>query len=283
MFSWVELENPVAIWWLTISFFSTVNICAWFFIKNRYFEGISFSSIFQYWKKPESIIWLCFLYVFVCAFRSYMPRADVQRIVLFDTWFSSVFLGRSLATVAELAFVAQWSIVLGLASKVRDVKIAQIISKFIVPIIFVAEICSWYAVITTNYIGNTIEESLWGVTYVLIGVSLISLLKHFKGQMKNFCLLAILGCALYVTFMFTVDVPMYYERMQFDIAQSKPYLSFGEGIIDLNTRWNLTHDIEEWRTEIPWMTLYFTLATLSSLLLCLLPLKLDNWKKHFKF
>ena len=47
-----------------------------------------------------------------CAFRSIWPRADVQRIVLHDTFLSSVALGRSVATVAELAFMAQWALLL---------------------------------------------------------------------------------------------------------------------------------------------------------------------------
>src|SRR5580693_7272457 len=53
---------------------------------------------------------LCAAYVFGCAFRSFLPRADVQRICLFDTWLSSVVVGRSVATVAEICFAAQWAI-----------------------------------------------------------------------------------------------------------------------------------------------------------------------------
>ena len=50
--------------------------------------------------------------MFGCAFRSIFPRADVQRICLFDTWLSSVLIGRSVATIAELCFAIQWAIVL---------------------------------------------------------------------------------------------------------------------------------------------------------------------------
>ena len=42
----------------------------------------------------------------------------------------------------------------------------------IVPLILVEECCSWYAVITTNYLGNAIENSLWAVTFTLIAVAL---------------------------------------------------------------------------------------------------------------
>jgi hypothetical protein len=36
---------------------------------------------------------------------------------------------------------------------------------------------------------------------------------------------------------------------------------------DLATRWIVTHDIARWRHEIPWMTLYFSLAVWTSLTL----------------
>ena len=60
----------------------------------------------------EPMLLLCAAYVFGCAFRSFLPRADVQRICLFDTWLSSVVVGRSVATVAEICFAVQWAIVL---------------------------------------------------------------------------------------------------------------------------------------------------------------------------
>ena len=60
----------------------------------------------------ELMLLLCAAYVFGCAFRSFLPRADVQRICLFDTWLSSVIVGRTVATVAEVCFAAQWAIIL---------------------------------------------------------------------------------------------------------------------------------------------------------------------------
>ena len=43
------------------------------------------------------------LFVLGCAFRSFLPRAEGQRICLYDSWWSSAILSRSVATVAELA------------------------------------------------------------------------------------------------------------------------------------------------------------------------------------
>jgi hypothetical protein len=114
---------------------------------------------------------LCAAYVFGCAFRSVLPRADVQRISLFDTWLSSVFVGRSVATVAEICFVLQWAIVLYQLAKLAKADTARNIAMVIVPLILLAETFSWYAVITTNYLGNTLENSLWAVTFLLIASS----------------------------------------------------------------------------------------------------------------
>ena len=41
----------------------------------------------------------------------------------------------------------------------------------IVPLILIAECFSWYAVLTTNYLGNAIENSLWAVAFFVVGVA----------------------------------------------------------------------------------------------------------------
>ena len=99
------------------------------------------------------------IYVLGCGFRSILPRGDIRRIVLVDHWISAVAIGRSVATIAELSFVAMWALILYEIAKHTQSKIALVASKIMVPLIFVAEIFSWYACTTGNYIG-TIFESL---------------------------------------------------------------------------------------------------------------------------
>jgi hypothetical protein len=41
-----------------------------------------------------------------------------------------------------------------------------------------------------------------------------------------------------------------------------------EGLRDVSTRWVVTHDLSEWKEEIAWMSLYFSLAVWASLALC---------------
>jgi hypothetical protein len=196
-----------------------------------------------------------------------LPRADVQRICLFDTWLSSVFVGRSVATVAEICFVAQWAIILRHLAGTAQSTTARNIANVIVPLIVLAEGCSWYAVITTSYLGNALENSLWAATFLLIAVALFLLLDKFAGAMRVALAAALLGVLGYVAFMFTVDVPMYFERWQTDLASGKELLGLFSGLYDVTTRWVVTHRIAVWSDEIAWMSLYFSVAVWASLAL----------------
>lgn len=213
------------------------------------------------------------LYVFGCAFRSVLPRADVQRIVLFDTWYSSVMVGRTVATIAEMAFVAQWSLLFALLSVRLNRRILAQISQLVLVLIALAECFSWSAVITTNYLGNSIEESLWAITYTLVGIALVRIATELENPFRSAAFFGALGSALYVGFMVFVDVPMYVNRWRMDLSVNKEDLGLWQGLVDLNTRWVVTHSIEDWRSEIPWMTLYFSAAVLVSLALCALPVR----------
>ena len=93
-------------------------------------------------------------YVLGCGFRGLLPRADVQRIVLVDSWLSSVLVGRSVATVAELCFAAQWALLLRELAAPRRNALGFGVARMIVPMIFVAELCSWYALLSTSYLAT---------------------------------------------------------------------------------------------------------------------------------
>jgi hypothetical protein len=215
-------------------------------------------------------------YVFGCAFRSVLPRADVQRISLFDTWLSSVFVGRSVATVAEICFVLQWAIVLHQLAKLAKADTARNIATVIVPLILLAETFSWYAVITTNYLGNTLENSLWAVTFLLIAVALLRLLNDFRGAARLALGVAVVGITAYLVFLVVIDVPMYFDRWRQDMASGKELFGLLAGLHDLTTRWTVTHDIAQWQDEIAWMSLYFSVAVWSSLALGSFPLLQDR-------
>jgi hypothetical protein len=259
-------SNPVAWWWTFLTLVSGVNIAAWFWLY-RYLEQPRIGSIGSA-SSIELMLFLCAAYVFGCAFRSFLPRADVQRICLFDTWLSSVMVGRSVATVAEVAFAAQWAILLHQLGTMTGADVTLTAAWVIVPLILIAEGFSWHAVLTRNYLCNAIENSLWAVAFFIVAIGLCRLLPEFDGVVRTALVVAIVGIAAFLAFLATVDVPMYFARWRADRASGIEPLSPLEGLRDVSFRWVVTHDFAEWKDEIPWMSLYFSAAVWSSLALC---------------
>ncbi len=257
-------SNPLAWWWGMLTLVSGVNIAIWFLLYRQLqpaghpgnASGIGLMLL------------LCAAYVFGCAFRSFLPRADVQRICLFDTWLSSVVVGRSVATVAEICFAAQWAIILHQLGTMTAADTTLNAAWVIVPLILIAECFSWYAVLTTHYLGNAIENSIWAVAFLVVGIGLCRLLPEFHGPVRAILTTAIIGVAAYLVFLVTIDVPMYLGRWRAGVADGSVLLRPLEGLRDVSTRWVVTHDLAEWKDEIAWMSLYFSAAVWASLALC---------------
>ena len=259
-------SNPLAWWWSLLTLVSAINIAAWF-------------SLYHFLQKPgaghlgstsgvELMLFLCAAYVFGCAFRSFLPRADVQRICLFDTWLSSVIIGRSVATVAEVCFAAQWAIALHQLGAMTGAETTLNAAWVIVPLILIAECFSWHAVLTKKYVGNAIENSIWAVAFFIVAIGLCRLLPEFRGAICVALVVAVIGIAGYLAFLATIDVPMYLTRWRADVANGSRPLRPLEGLWDASFRWVVTHDIAEWKDEIAWMSLYFSAAVWASLALC---------------
>ena len=92
-------------------------------------------------------------------------------------------VGRTVATVAEVCFVVQWAIVLrqlGRCGSGYHLNVAWMI----VPLILIAEGFSWHAVITSNYLCNAIENSIWAVAFMLIAVGFAACFRRFDGLVR---------------------------------------------------------------------------------------------------
>ena len=263
-------SNPLAWWWGLLTVVSVANIAGWFFVYRQLHAQpfATLDSAVGGTPDIELMLALCAAYVFGCAFRSVLPRADVQRICLFDTWLSSVVVGRSVATVAEICFVAQWAIILHQLGAITGADTTVNAAWVIVPLILIAECFSWYAVLTTHYLHNAIENSLWAVAFLIIGIALCRLLPEFDGPARAVLAIAIVGIAAYLAFLIMVDVPMYLGRWRAGLADGNPLLRPLEGLRDVSTRWIVTHDLAAWKDEIAWMSLYFSAAVWASLALC---------------
>jgi hypothetical protein len=199
-------------------------------------------------------------YVAGCAFRSFLPVVDIPRIVLVDSRLSSVIVGRSVATVAELCFAAQWVIMLQRLAG-GDLRV-QALAGAIVPLIALAEGFSWYAVLTTRQRPHAVENSLWGLSAALVVGGMLVI-----GPQRLAALYTpvIAGGVAYVGFIFLYDVPMYWSRWRMDEARRRTYLTVGAGLLDVRSRWTVSFRWRDWSEELLWMSLYFTFGVWSSI------------------
>jgi hypothetical protein len=260
--------GAVTVWWMTISAISVANILFWIVVAWRWIRAGDAAQ------QPPGGRWqliLSAVFVAICAFRSFLPRAEGQRICLYESWLSSALWGRSVATVAELSLVAQWTFVLRDWAARTRVRLTAVISWFLLPLIALAELCSWYTTLTTNFIGSVMEESLWAITATLTVIGVLAVWPRLDRRSRRFILPIGLAVAAYVVFMWSVDVPMYWSRFTADQARGKTYLGIIEGFADAQRQRIVTRRLEDWRHEVPWMSLYFSVGVWISIALMRAP------------
>ena len=260
------MDVGVFSWWWLLRTVAALNIVAWILsaaaLRRRHDilpEGVYSIRRLQ--------LLLSAGYVFGCAFRSFIPVFDAPRLCIVDSWLSSVVVGRSVATIAELCFVGQWAVLLHEFSRATESSLARITAVTGVPLITIAEIFSWYAVLTTSNLGHVFEEALWGLGALLLVISLAEIWPRCPQRLRP--LLALWGAAgvCYVFFMFLVDVPMYWSRWMADEALGREYMSLAQGLADTSTRWVVSHRWEDWKSDMVWMPLYFSCAVWFSIAL----------------
>ncbi|MEJ6007643.1 hypothetical protein WG899_19005 [Paucibacter sp. AS339] len=256
----------VATWWSLLCAVAVFNISAWMISSAALYRRQEHLPADAFALRRWQLL-LSAGYVFGCAFRSALPVFDVPRIVLMDSWLSSVVVGRSVATIAELCFVTQWALMLREISHTTGSKVGRSAALMIVPMIAVAETFSWYSVLTTSNIGHVVEESLWGLSAALLVASLIAIWPRLSPRQRPL-LAAWCACGVvYVLFMFMVDVPMYWSRWLADEAVGRNYLSLQQGLMDVSGRWTVSHRLQDWQSEMTWMTAYFSVAVWLSIAL----------------
>ncbi len=263
------MTEPVIFWWATLSAVAMVNLAAWAW-SARTLHRRRLAMPLDEFRARRGLLVLSAAYVVGCAYRSFVPVYDIPRLSLVDGWFASALVGRTVATIAELCFVAQWALLLRQASRDTGTVLGGLAARWLVPMIVVAEICSWYAVLTTSNLGHVIEESLWGLCAALLVASLVACWPRCDVRLRPLLALWCVAGVGYVLFMFGVDVPMYWSRWLADEADGRAYLSMAQGLADAS-RWVVSHRWDDWKSEVVWMSLYFSAAVWLSIALVLLP------------
>ena len=252
------VDKPVLWWWSFLFVVSVGNVALWVVIARVH--GLSDGYVAQQ-------LLLSGIFTAACAFRSILPRVDLERQCLWNSPLSSIFVGRSVATIAELAFAGQCALLIAKLSALTGNASLQVVGWSIVPLILVAQLCCWHAVISLNHLGHAIEEILWSVLAFLMALSLGLTLGQMPAASRILSVLGMVACAGAAFLMLAVDVPMYLARWRHARSNGVRYFSPMEGLRDALQRRRIAHRWSEWRPEVPWMSLYFSVGVWLSLCL----------------
>jgi hypothetical protein len=273
------MSADVFSWWFFLCTVSGLNILAWLLSAAYLKRRRALMSAEDYTSRRLQLL-LSAGYVFGCAFRSVMPVYDVPRVCLFDSWLCSVIVGRSVATFAELCFVTQWALLLREISRATGSTVGNVASVTMIPLIAIAETCSWHSVLTTSNLGHVVEESIWGACAALLVASLVAIWPRCSAPLRPLLAAWCAAGIAYVAFMFLVDVPMYWSRWIADEASGRLYFSVAQGLLDASERWVVSHRWEVWQSEVTWMSLYFSVAVWFSIALIHAPVLSRRPARH---
>ena len=261
-----EFDSVVWIWWICMSVIGVVNLGLWLGMA-RWLRSAPLERM------EQAQLVLSGIYVLGCASRCFVLRSDVARFAMFDSWVSTVLVGRSIATVAEVSFAAQWALLLLWLARETGQERVRPLAWPIVPLLTTAQCCAWYGVLTTNYVGQTVEESLWTTAALIFMLGLFLCRRTAEAALKPFLTTGLVLCAGYVLFMTTIDVPNYYALWQAKEAAGATYLTLAEGVVDVQNR-TITGSYDDWRYPMVWQTLYFSIAVWISLAMVAFPVRL---------
>ena len=166
------MSNLTLVWWTLLCTVSLFNVLAWATTATlAHRRAHTLHPGARQGMRLQML--LSAGYVLGCAYRSAFPVYDVGRQVLVDSWLSSVLVGRSVATVAELCFAAQWALLMHGIAQASDHRPGMRVARLVLPLIVLAECCSWHSVLTTSNLGHVFEESLWGGCAAALVISLV--------------------------------------------------------------------------------------------------------------
>jgi len=292
--------RPVLLWWACLSLLAVFNI-AILLRRARTVQTLTFhlnSSSYPPWLRSirDQQLTMSSLYVWGCAYRSVLPCHHTLRRVLVNSVISSGFVGRCVATIAELGAACQAALLLreiGTATVAggtvssssssayrssRDIYSSRHInggnaaiatSRVIVPMIVIAEISSWYACLTTNYIGSIIEEGIWACCAMLMTICFLNYRHMYVawGEQWIFLHRTLILTVMYAVYMTMIDVPNYVRSHLANGVRGATYFSLADGLTSLyrieDHDWTWRYD--DWRYAMIWMTLYFSIACWASI------------------
>ncbi len=211
-------------------------------------------------------LWLSGLFLLGCAFRSFFPSVYVKRFAFDNHWTSSTFVGRCVATVAEVAFAFQLYLLLTHWSERFAVPFTGSVAWMVVLLLSVAQISCWYGVATRRYLGELVEESLWTLGIAVFFVAVLTLAIQLN-SIPFAVLMGLIASGGFLVFMLAHNLPMYVRRIRNQEIQ-QPML-FLDGVMDMIHRRRVSYRWKHWSGEAAWLTPYFTVAVWLSIVMAL--------------
>ncbi|WP_077036631.1 hypothetical protein [Pelomonas sp. KK5] len=249
-------------WWRALRVLAVTNILLWLAVLN--FGPVSGAH-------GELQLVLSGVYVLVCAYRSVLPRVDLERLVVVDTHLSSIFLGRTAATVAEICFALQLGLLvhqLGVHASLPWVqKAAWAVPVFMI----VAQGFCWHSVLTLNHITQAVESSLWAAGFSWIAILLGVVALNSSGWIHALAIFGILASISFVAYVLRVDVPMYWRRYQHGRAHGLAYMPLHQGARDAWQRRVPSGSWAAWKADALWLTPYFSFGVWVSIAMVCVP------------
>ena len=255
-------EHKTILWWRLLSSIAVINILLWVLTV----APLSTDLPYVKWH-----ILLSGIYTAVCAFRSFVPRIDVERYCIVDSWVSSMVAGRSAATIAEISFAIQIGLLLHEVGAMTGLAWMQLLTLPVIALLTLAQCFCWCGVMTLNNFWHAVEESIWALTFAMVGGAMVMSASSLEGTWQTVAYGAGALCLGYVIFMVVVDVPMYIKRWKQGKANGDKQLGFAEGFADALNRRIVTRDWKIWKPEVAWLTGYFSGAVWVSLAIAHLP------------
>ena len=250
------------LWWRALCVLATVNICLWLAVWH-FAPSANFHNALQ--------LALSGVYVLVCAYRSVLPRVDLERLVLVDSRLSSIFLGRTAATVAEICFGIQLGLLVHALGAQAGLPWVQSAAWAVPFFTIAAQLFCWHSILTLNHITQAVESLLWAAGFSWMAALLAVVAMDTSGLVQTLACAGIAVSVVFVAYVLGVDVPMYVRRFRNGQAIGRRYLSISQGARDAMERRVPAHSWESWKDDAVWLTPYFSAGVWLSIALVFVP------------
>lgn len=238
-------------WWRALCVLAVANVCLWLV---AWYLGAG-TSAYANWHLALSGV-----YVLVCAYRSVLPRVDLERLVLVDSPLSSIILGRTAATVAEICFAIQLGLLVHQLGGQAGLPLVQTAAWGIPVFMTLAQAFCWHSVLTLNHITQAVESLLWAAGFFMTAVLLAVVAQHSSGWVQAAALFGLVGSLGFIAYVLAIDTPMYLRRYRECRARGVCYLDLTSGARDAMVRRVPSRQWSAWKEDALWLTPYFSLG-----------------------